>query len=72
VQDTNWYLFLAFQRILHDPLLFLDFFNSISSSSVANQYLQHILALVAPACSALAVAAGADTLWRSLIYALLV
>jgi hypothetical protein len=33
--------------------------------------MQHISTLVAPACSALALAAGADTLWRSLNYALL-
>lgn len=37
----------------------------------ADQYMQHISTLVAPACSALALAAGADTLWRSLNYALL-
>jgi hypothetical protein len=39
--------------------------------SAADQYMQHISTLVAPACSALALAAGADTLWRSLNYALL-
>ena len=44
---------------------------SLSFSSAADQYMQHISTLVAPACSALALAAGADTLWRSLNYALL-
>jgi hypothetical protein len=41
------------------------------SRSAADLYMQHISTLVAPACSALALAAGADTLWRSLNHALL-